>query len=239
MNRAGCAVGNHLDTVKLRSNLDPVKIQRQNLPMSEHKESLSKSRYHHGDLRQSLLNTATAIIREGGVDALSIRKLADQVGVSRTAPYHHFKDKRALLCAIAEQGFAQQAAAVNALTETAGADGRVLFEAYVIAYIRFADENPETYELMFGKEIWKQGNPTESLKAISKASFQHWLEWVGRLQQQGLLPADHATLRVAQASWATLHGLCRLFNDGVYTDRENLEAMGKTAAALLLNTPQT
>lgn len=206
--------------------------------MSEPEKTLPKSRYHHGDLRQSLLDAATTIIREGGVDALSIRKLADKVGVSRTAPYHHFKDKSALLCAIAEQGFEQQAAAVNSLTRSTGADGRALFEAYVVAYIRFADENPETYELMFGKEIWKQGTPTESLQAVSKASFQHWLEWVGRLQQQGLLPADHATLRVAQASWATLHGLCRLFNDGVYVDRDNLEEMGKTAAAMLLSSSQ-
>ncbi|MGB0468859.1 MAG: TetR/AcrR family transcriptional regulator [Pontibacterium sp.] len=195
-----------------------------------------KKPYHHGDLSLTLLNAATAMIREGGVDALSMRKLADRVGVSRTAPYHHFKDKNALLCAIAEAGFHYQDQVLNELlTDDNNPDSRALFEAYVMAYIRFADENPETYDLMFGKLIWKQGSATDSLKQVSKTSFSHWLNWVEKLQHEGLLSDVHAARRVAQVSWATLHGLCRLLNDGIYVNKEDLEAMGKTAAAMLLS----
>lgn len=194
-----------------------------------------KKNYHHGDLRESLLHAATAMIREGGADALSMRKLADAVGVSRTAPYHHFKDKNALLCAIAEAGFEDHLNTVSSLPQRhPELDSRALFEHYVLCYIRFADENPETYDLMFGKEIWKLGTPTEALKAVSKRSFQSWKEWIERLQAQQVLTSQHPTLRVAQASWATLHGLCRLLNDGIYVNREDLEEMGKTAAAMLL-----
>lgn len=194
-----------------------------------------KKTYHHGDLRQSLLQAATDIIREGGVDSLSMRKLADNVGVSRTAPYHHFKDKNELLCAIAEAGFSDHIHAVSELPQQhLELDQRALFELYVLSYIRFADNNPETYDLMFGKEIWKLGKPTESLKAISKRCFQHWLEWIETLQAQQVLTDQHPTLRVAQASWATLHGLCRLLNDGIYVDKNDLEEMGRTAAAMLL-----
>ena len=157
-----------------------------------------------------------------------MRKLADNVGVSRTAPYHHFKDKNALLCAIAEAGFADHIRAVSELPQNhPELNPRVLFELYVLGYIRFADANPETYDLMFGKEIWKLGQPTDSLKVISKRCFQHWLEWIETLQGAGILTSQHPTLRVAQASWATLHGLCRLLNDGIYVNRDDLEEMGK------------
>jgi len=197
--------------------------------------SQTKKNYHHGDLQQSLLESATAIIREGGVDALSMRKLADHVGVSRTAPYHHFKDKNALLCAIAEAGFKDHFQVVSQLPQqNPEMVPRNLFEQYVLSYIRFADDNPETYDLMFGKEIWKLGQPTDSLKEISRQCFQHWLEWIETLQAKGVLTDQHPPLRVAQASWASLHGLCRLLNDGIYVNREDLEEMGKTAAAMLL-----
>ncbi len=194
-----------------------------------------KKNYHHGDLRQSLLQSATDIIREGGVDSLSMRKLADHVGVSRTAPYHHFKDKNALLCAIAEAGFKEHFEGVSLLPQQQPElDQHTLFEHYVLSYIRFADDNPETYDLMFGKEIWKLGQPSDSLKAVSRQCFQHWLDWIETLQAAGILTDQHPTLRVAQASWASLHGLCRLLNDGIYVNREDLEEMAKTAAAMLL-----
>ena len=61
--------------------------------------------YHHGDLRTALLHAAAKRLADYGVDSLSLRKLAEDAGVSRTAPYHHFKDKSALLSAIAAKGF--------------------------------------------------------------------------------------------------------------------------------------
>ena len=64
-----------------------------------------KTKYHHGDLRQALIDTATKMVEKDGVSSLSLRKLAEQVNVSRTAAYHHFTDKHDLLCAIAAKGF--------------------------------------------------------------------------------------------------------------------------------------
>ena len=63
------------------------------------------ARYHHGDLHATLLREAAVLLREQGIEGLSLRRLAERAGVSRTAPYHHFADKNALLCALAEQGF--------------------------------------------------------------------------------------------------------------------------------------
>lgn len=69
------------------------------------KPKLNKPSYHHGDLRSTLLSTADSLLKETDIEGLSLRKLADKVGVSRTASYHYFKGKNQLLCAIAEQGF--------------------------------------------------------------------------------------------------------------------------------------
>ncbi|SIS79590.1 TetR/AcrR family transcriptional regulator [Neptunomonas antarctica] len=194
-----------------------------------------KKSYHHGDLRKTLVDTATDIIRGGGVESLSMRKLADQVSVSRTAPYHHFKDKNALLCAIAEQGFLLQDLTVKQMpADYPDFSAAALFEHYVLTYIRFANEHPETYDLMFGREIWKTGKPTESLKTISKSSFRRWVEWIAQLQQQDLFDRNEPALRIAQASWAALHGLCRLFNDGIYVNRDDLEAIAKTTVKMLI-----
>ncbi|HCM48393.1 MAG TPA: TetR family transcriptional regulator, partial [Colwellia sp.] len=60
------------------------------------KNTEEKSKYHHGDLRETLLLVATEMLQESGIKEVSLRKLASRVGVSRTAPYHHFKDKNAL-----------------------------------------------------------------------------------------------------------------------------------------------
>ena len=196
----------------------------------------AKKPYHHGDLRQKLLDAATQLIAEGGVENLSIRKLADSVGVSRTAPYHHFKDKNALLCAIAEQGFQAQDRLVESMMALqAELTPTELFERYVLTYIRFAEQEQETYDLMYGRDIWKSGEPTESLQTISKNCFKNWLAWVEILQQHGIFDPQQPTLRVAQSSWAALHGLCRLFNDGIYIDRDDIEEIACNTVAMLIH----
>lgn len=190
--------------------------------------------YHHGELRPALIDAANAIIRDGGIEGLSMRRLADQVGVSRMAPYHHFKDKNALLCAIAEIGFEAQDRMIREILDVEDdASSQALFTRWVRAYIRFANDNPQTYDLMYGKEIWKRGGPTPSLQQISKASFRLWVDLVERMQRQRVLPADHSALRTAQASWAALHGLARLLIDGIYVERQDLEEIADTVVALI------
>ena len=61
--------------------------------------------YHHGNLRRALLDEAVATIRAEGVDGLTLREIGARLGVSRTALYRHFADKRALLAAVATEGF--------------------------------------------------------------------------------------------------------------------------------------
>jgi len=210
-----------------------------------------KANYHHGDLRQSLVRVAGEIIQEQDVEALSMRKLADHVGVSRTAPYHHFKDKNELLCAIAETGFALQDELVGAESNVDGNANSALkklpinnaaksnnglqeLEQLVQRYIQFATNHPAHYDLMYGGKIWKQKLATDSLEVASRNSFRHWLNRIEALQERQVLSQDEPALRIAQVAWATLHGLCRLANDGVYIDSDDVMEMGKSAARMMV-----
>src|SRR5919107_5699656 len=97
--------------------------------------------YHHGNLRRALLDEALATIRAEGVDRLTLREIGSRLGVSRTALYRHFVDKRALLDAVATEGFRTlRQHLVTAWEE--GGRGRAAFQAMGDAYIHFAISNP-------------------------------------------------------------------------------------------------
>ncbi|MFT5720496.1 MAG: AcrR family transcriptional regulator [Motiliproteus sp.] len=196
------------------------------------KPSITKPSYHHGDLHQSLLAAATLIIRDAGVEGLSMRKLADRVGVSRTAPYHHFRDKQALLSELALKGFRQYCRETDALFADPVLDGVQQLEHFVRLYLRFALDNPELYSLMFGQTLWKSGTPSEALRTEAYASFRDFVKRVAGWQQQGVLPDSCEPLRYAQVAWSTLHGLSRLVNDGIYVEASSVDEISSTVLLL-------
>ena len=187
-------------------------------------DSPSKSNYHHGDLRQKLLEAATETIKSQGIEALSLRKLATEVGVSRMAPYHHFKDKNELLCAIAEQGFQQRKNTVVDQSQITNEEDNQLL-SYMLNYVRFAQKNPEIYELMFGRTIWKNQIDNDSLKNAAYPTFQYQLDLTKQWQANGLLDANANSLRLSQVIWGTMHGIAKLLIDGIYTDTSQIEAI--------------
>jgi AcrR family transcriptional regulator len=190
------------------------------------------SSYHHGNLRQTLLLAAAEMISENGIESLSLRKLAEMVGVSRTAAYHYFQDKNDLLCAIAANGFRRWQMSLNQL-ESNSLPERDKFEQYILGYIAFATTNPEEYELMFGRCIWKQSKCTQELQDISHATFQHQVEMISHWQSTGLVIGENP-LRSAQIIWGTLHGIAKLFIDGVYTDVNRVEEIVLSALPMFL-----
>lgn len=190
------------------------------------------SRYHHGDLRSALLQAASEQLKEQGIEGLSLRKLAEKAGVSRTAPYHHFKDKNALLCALAAEGFESLDELISQRFEGETLRDQMLF--FVRDYLRFAVDHPERYELMFGRTLWKAGTPTPELKSVAYRSFRHYTDKLAALTA-GQLPAGNDPLRLAQASWATVHGLCRLLIDGIYVNQEDMDAVSEQSVALILS----
>ncbi|MEP4892493.1 MAG: TetR/AcrR family transcriptional regulator [Aliiglaciecola sp.] len=197
-------------------------------------KKLPKARYHHGDLRTSLILTASAMLKDNGVENLSLRKLADQVGVSRTAPYHHFKDKNELLCAIAEQGFSHWKLQLEEIFENPDLNEEQKLRAFIHGYISYAAQNPEMYDLMFGRTIWKQNSATDSLKDIAYPTFQFQVKMTRDWQHKGLLPASLDTLRLSQVTWGTIHGIARLLIDGIYADASHIDEMCETALRMFV-----
>lgn len=219
--------------MRLRPHFDTVKIDCYSKFMTVDSVTLKdNSNYHHGNLRQTLLTAATEMIAENGVESLSLRKLADKVGVSRTAAYHYFQDKNDLLCAIAANGFGCWQASLNELKSNLLPE-RDKFEQYILGYIAFATNNPEEYELMFGRTIWKQANCTVELQQISHAIFQHQVDMIAHWQTLGVINGDNP-LRIAQVIWGTLHGIAKLFIDGVYNDVARAEEIVISALPMFL-----
>jgi AcrR family transcriptional regulator len=190
--------------------------------------------YHHGDLRQTLLASAKSLIAQAGIEGLSLRKLAERAGVSRTAPYHHFSDKNDLLCAIAAEGFRRRHRSVAQAYENPALTPREKFEEFICGYIRFAAENPEEYELMFGRSIWKQKNSTQELRDVAYPCFQHQLEMFRSWQQCGLISSTNP-LRTSQVIWGTVHGIAKLWIDGIYTDLAQVEEVSLCAVDMFIN----
>ena len=200
--------------------------------MPDLKKEPLKSSYHHGDLRQTFLNAATKMLGENGIDGLSLRQVATQIGVSRTAPYHHFKDKNQLLCAIAEEAYKQRLQQAQIMFNDESLSMRERFSQYVHSYVKFANENPELYELMFGRTIWKYQNSTAELRAAAYPCFQHQVEMTAIWQKTGLLTSDENTLRLSQVIWGTVHGIAKLLIDGIYTQTSQVEEICNCAIDL-------
>lgn len=193
----------------------------------------TKQPYHHGNLYDSLLHEANNILKKEGIEGLSLRKLGEALGVSRTAAYHHFANKNALLCALAEEGFHQ----LNSFMQHIQWLPSSTLDSYLLelveSYLTFALEHPARYELMFGRAIWQNIEPTSSLKTTAHDSFRYYTE---RLQELLVHISPQHTkqpLRIAQASWAMLHGLCRFMLDGIYGTSKDMSSVSKEAAAML------
>ena len=169
--------------------------------------------YHHGNLRQELLEKALEQLKQVGPDKVSLRALAREIGVSQTAPYRHFSDKNALLAALAAQGYHQ----LTHQTKIATVDCQDAAEKMVrsgLAYILFARQNPELYKLMFGPVI-ECPLDYPDLSEAGQAAFQVILHICEQGVQSGRFTNQDASL-LAHSTWAMVHGMASLWIDGMY-----------------------
>lgn len=188
----------------------------------------NKNRYHHGNLRDVLLVEARRLLLEQGIEGLSLRRLAERADVSRSAPYHHFSDKQALLCALALEGFEDLQQLLDGIDfETQ--DLRTAMKQFVQCYLRFATEQAEIYDLMFGRLLWKHGQPTPELKEVAYQTFRYYARRVDAVFKAQGMDDSKDTLRLAQANWAMLHGISRLLIDGIYIDLDDMDAVSQQA----------
>ncbi|WP_375393297.1 TetR/AcrR family transcriptional regulator [uncultured Sphingomonas sp.] len=182
---------------------------------------MSTSRtYHHGSLREALIQAALAQIEAG--EPLSLREAARRAGVSATAVYRHFPDKQALLGAVARAGLAQLGAAQHAAYDAAGG-GAAGFNATGIAYVRFALAHPALFRLIFGQPVG------DVLAAGSGDDAMTFL-----LANAAALAPPGVEARVfALQAWSIAHGLAMLMLDGAVPVDEAVIARVVDAHAML------
>jgi AcrR family transcriptional regulator len=166
--------------------------------------------YHHGHLRATLLAEAERTVREQGIDALSLRDLARQAGVSHAAPRRHFADRKALLDALADVGFARLGEEVRAAIDGAGEDFRARLLAASTAYVRFAARDAALLDLMFTA---KNAGPEPTPPPASGQLFTAVGDLITQGQQAGALPpGDPERLRLLLV--AVLQGIAALVTSG-------------------------
>lgn len=173
--------------------------------------------YHHGNLREELLHKAISIIREKGVEKLSLRALARDVGVSQTAPYRHFTDKNELLAELATLAL-QELANKFLASITLGQSAPENIQNAGEVYLRYAFDNPEKYRLMFGPTISDRQNHPK-LVAAGRAAFTVLQTFIEQGQANGEITPVPAPL-LANSCWANIHGFALAHMDGLL---ENLE----------------
>jgi AcrR family transcriptional regulator len=185
--------------------------------------------YHHGNLRAALLAEAERTVRERGVQDLSLRELAREVGVSHGAPRRHFPDRQALLEALAEAGFARLGNELRSAADGAGEDFQARLRATAAAYVRFATRDAALLELMFAGKHQEQSG---ALHEAAERAFSVLLELIQQGQAQGVLEPGEPE-RVGLVLFATIQGIAALLNGGM-VDAEQLDGLLADAIAHFL-----
>lgn len=172
--------------------------------------------YHHGNLREVLLDKASELIELEGIGGLSLRGVARRAKVSHAAPAHHFTDKAGLLTALATQGMERLRAALAEAAREAGGSARERVRAIGRAYVRFAIENPAYFCIVTRFELIRRHD--SAFATAYQATFEMVKDAVSAAQQEGWGRNLDATALVI-ACWSTVHGLASLWLDGALEDR--------------------
>jgi AcrR family transcriptional regulator len=181
------------------------------MPSSRPRPAAAPASYHHGALREALLEAAGALLQERGVEAFTLRECARRAGVSHAAPAHHFGDARGLLTALAALGFDRMADLMHRYRDTAPADPLSRLVAVGRAYIDFALRHAAHFKLMFGSD---RLDPADSaLQQAGQRSADALREAMAAVVAERQLPEAQTPQRLLLA-WSAVHGYATLVIEG-------------------------
>ncbi|MBN2547989.1 MAG: TetR/AcrR family transcriptional regulator [Anaerolineales bacterium] len=188
---------------------------------------MPRSSYHHGDLKNALIQAGTEILSTEGVSALSLRRVASKAGVSHSAPYAHFADKQALIAAISTEGFRLLYKRLLAEVEADRDDPTRMLVEVAYAYLMFARAMPAYFKIMFSGILEKEQEYPDFVD-LSKKNFQLLVGLVQQCQSAGLLQAGAPEV-LAVSIWSLVHGFTALLLErqipGAILDQYELKAL--------------
>ncbi len=196
----------------LESNLNSVKMK---LPAPSAQISRGDQRpYHHGGLRDALIEAAEEILAEKGVEGFTLREAARRAGVSPAAPAHHFGDAAGLLTEVAILGFEGLAEALRAGMERGGDDPLRRLREQGRAYVQYAMARPGRFKLIFRKE--KLACEDERLHRAGSAAFALLQQAIGGVTGRAAERFDARDRAAVLAAWSLVHGFAHLAIDGEF-----------------------
>lgn len=160
--------------------------------------------YHHGNLRESLLEAADVVLARQGASGITLRDVAKEAGVSHAAPYHHFASLDDMLAAVAERGFMRLTEAMAAGPEAVDARERLLQISET--YVNCARANPAQFRLMFGPLLARK-REYPALQVAAERAF-------GCVLAAAMAHDPENGPELALVGWSLAHGLSNLVIDG-------------------------
>lgn len=177
--------------------------------MASDDQASSRERYHHGNLREALIEAALAMIAERGLAGFAIAELARVVGVSPAAPYRHFRDRNAVIAEVARRGFELLAADLTAATGGWQADPLGALERAAQAHVAFAGREAAVYAAMFDSGFPSGEHP--ELVAARDVAFAVLRRAADAACAMSRAPRRPPPLMVALHIWSMTHGIATLF----------------------------
>jgi AcrR family transcriptional regulator len=173
---------------------------------------MSRRTYHHGDLKNALIQAGVEILAKESVEGLTLRKVAQRAGVSHNAPYSHFPDKQSLIAAISTEGFKQLYGELDTVISIYSNDPKRQLQEGAWAYVQFAMNNTEIFKIMFSGVLEKEKD-YPAFVDISQKTFHRVVDIVRACQTAGIL---HTTLPelMAVSVWGQIHGIISLLLEG-------------------------
>ena len=183
----------------------------------------NKKAYHHGDLRQALLQAALAMIEESGLEALSIRKIAARVGVSHAAPEHHFPSMRHLMTAMAGEGFQIFTHSMIEERQKSPAVPVEQMRAATRGYLGYARAHPALFRLMFtaGLLDWEDALLVEK----ARAAYDQLREICAPAADSRGLTTEAERTALEHLVWSQIHGQAHLMIDQKLPDPNGADCL--------------
>jgi len=172
--------------------------------------TVKRKTYHVGNLEEQLIDKAKQMLEEVGPNKLSIRAVAEQLGISATAVYYHFSNKDELLSQLAADGFKQLETTLTISLIDIHVQQRLLTVSR--AYLNFALSHPAMYQLMFGSQL-ENHNHNSKFRSARKKAYQVLENCVADVMAKDV---DSKEVRsAALAGWSYTHGLAALVIHGI------------------------